>query len=220
MAVVLLSFLPGLFVAGEASCVSLHGANRLGGNSLADAVVMGKVAGEGAIGYVKENTGADLDETAKLLDEAAANWDKKFVEVTSRTNGRPVVEICDDMANTMWNKVGIFRDEKRMTEALDELNKLIEEYKTCFVGDTNRTFNMAFINYVEIGSMLTYAKAVVMGALRRKESRGSHIREDFEKRDDQNFLNHTLITLGKDGEYEVGQRDVVITRFEPQERTY
>lgn len=212
--------IPGLFVAGEASCVSLHGANRLGGNSLADAVVMGKVAGEGAIGYVKENTGADLDETAKLLDEAAANWDKKFVEVTSRTNGRPVVEIRDDMANTMWNKVGIFRDEKRMTEALDELNKLIEEYKTCFVGDTNRTFNMAFINYVEIGSMLTYAKAVVMGALRRKESRGSHIREDFEKRDDQNFLNHTLITLGKNGEYEVGQRDVVITRFEPQERTY
>ncbi len=79
---------------------------------------------------------------------------------------------------------------------------------------------MAFVNYVEVGSLLTVAKAVVLGALRRKESRGSHLREDFTKRDDANFLNHTLISLGEDGEYQVGQSDVVITRFEPKERTY
>ena len=208
---------PGLFAAGEASCVSIHGANRLGGNSLADAVVFGKVAGEGAVAYVAEHTQADA-KTA--LDEAAKYWENRFTEVTSRKEGRPVAEIRDEMANAMWNKVGIFREESKMQEALDTLNKLIEEYKTCFVGDTNRTFNMAFVNYVEVGSLLTVAKAAVMGAMRRKESRGSHLREDFPKRDDKNFLNHTLITLNANGEYEVGQRDVVVTRFEPKERTY
>ena len=208
---------PGLFAAGEAACVSVHGANRLGGNSLADAVVFGKVAGEGAIEYVKNNSAKDAK---KALSEAATAWETRFREVTSRKDGRPIAEIRDEMANAMWNKVGIFREESKMQEALDTINKLIEEYKTCYVGDTNRTFNMAFVNYVEVGSLLTVAKAVVMGALRRQESRGSHLREDYTKRDDAKFLNHTLITLKEDGEYEVGQRDVVITRFEPKERTY
>ena len=208
---------PGLFAAGEASCVSIHGANRLGGNSLADAVVFGKVAGEGAVAYVAEHSQADAKQA---LDDAAKYWENRFTEVTSRKDGRPIAEIRDEMANAMWNKVGIFREAGKMQEALDTLNKLIEEYKTCFVGDTNRTFNMAFVNYVEVGSLLTVAKAAVMGAMRRKESRGSHLREDFPKRDDKNFLNHTLITLNANGEYEVGQRDVVVTRFEPKERTY
>ena len=208
---------PGLFAAGEAACVSVHGANRLGGNSLADAVVFGKVAGEGAVAYVAEHSQADAKQA---LDDAAKYWENRFTEVTSRKDGRPIAEIRDEMANAMWNKVGIFREAGKMQEALDTLNKLIEEYKTCFVGDTNRTFNMAFVNYVEVGSLLTVAKAAVMGAMRRKESRGSHLREDFPKRDDKNFLNHTLITLNANGEYEVGQRDVVVTRFEPKERTY
>ena len=77
------------------------------------------------------------------------------------------------MALTMWNNVGIFREEKKMEEELAILNRLLEEYKTCYVGDTNRTFNMAFVNYVEVGSLLTIAKAVTLGAMRRKESRGS-----------------------------------------------
>lgn len=208
---------PGLFAAGEAACVSVHGANRLGGNSLADAVVFGKVAGEGAVAYVAEHSQADAKQA---LDDAAKYWENRFTEVTSRKDGRPIAEIRDEMANAMWNKVGIFREESKMQEALATINKLIEEYKTCYVGDTNRTFNMAFVNYVEVGSLLTVAKAVVMGALRRQESRGSHLREDYTKRDDAKFLNHTLITLNANGEYEVGQRDVVVTRFEPKERTY
>ena len=208
---------PGLFAAGEAACVSIHGANRLGGNSLADAVVFGKVAGEGAVAYVKENQAKDA---AKALNGAANGWEQRFREVTGRTTGRPISEIRDEMALTMWNNVGIFREEKKMEEELAILNRLLEEYKTCYVGDTNRTFNMAFVNYVEVGSLLTIAKAVTLGAMRRKESRGSHLREDYAKRDDANFLNHTVITLKEDGEYEVGQSEVVITRFEPKERTY
>lgn len=208
---------PGLFAAGEAACVSVHGANRLGGNSLADAVVFGKVAGEGAVDYVKNNAAKDA---TKALNDAANSWEQKFREVTGRTTGRPISEIRDEMALSMWNNVGIFREEKKMELELETLNRLIEEYKTCYVGDTNRTFNMAFVNYIEVGSLLTVAKAVTLGALRRKESRGSHLREDFTKRDDANFLNHTVIKLKEDGEYEVGQSEVVITRFEPKERTY
>ncbi len=208
---------PGLFAAGEAACVSVHGANRLGGNSLADAVVFGKIAGEGAVDYVQNHSAKDAQ---KALDEAAANWEARFTEVTGRKTGRPISEIRDEMALSMWNNVGIFREEKKMEVALETLNRLIEEYKTCYVGDTSRTFNMAFVNYLEVGSLLTVAKAVALGAIRRKESRGSHLREDYTKRDDANFLNHTLVTLKEDGEYEVGQSEVVITRYEPKERTY
>ncbi|WP_298703329.1 FAD-binding protein [uncultured Veillonella sp.] len=209
--------IPGLFAAGEAACVSVHGANRLGGNSLADAVVFGKIAGEGAVDYVQNHSAKDAKQA---LEEAATNWEARFKEVTGRKTGRPISEIRDEMALSMWNNVGIFREEAKMEVALETLNRLIEEYKTCYVGDTSRTFNMAFVNYLEVGSLLTVAKAVALGALRRKESRGSHLREDYTKRDDANFLNHTLVTLKEDGEYEVGQSEVVITRYEPKERTY
>ena len=124
------------------------------------------------------------------------------------------------MAMAMWNKVGIFRNEKDMLEAIEILDKLMEDYKTVQVGDTSRTFNTAWINYIELGSMLTVAKATAMGALRRQESRGSHLRDDFQARNDADFLNHTLITLGENGEYQVGQKPVVITKYEPKERTY
>lgn len=209
--------IPGLFAAGEAACVSVHGANRLGGNSLADAVVFGKIAGEGAVDYVRNHEAKDAKQA---LAKAAADWEARFTEVTNRKSGRPIAEIRDEMALSMWNNVGIFREEKKMEVALETLNRLIEEYKTCYVGDSNRTFNMAFVNYLEVGSLLTVAKAVALGAIRRKESRGSHLREDYTKRDDANFLNHTLVTLKEDGEYEVGQSKVVITRYEPKERTY
>ncbi len=120
----------------------------------------------------------------------------------------------------MWNKCGIFRNEEGMTEALNEINQLIEDYKTCYVGDAERTYNMAFVNYCEINSMLTVAKAIVSGALYRKESRGAHLREDFTKRDDVNFLKHSLQYLQDDGEYKLTTRDVVFTKYEPQERKY
>lgn len=208
---------PGLFAAGEASCVSIHGANRLGGNSLADVVVFGKVAGAGAADYAKTH---DFAEAPATLEAAASDWEKRFEEAVTRKDGRPVAEIRDDLAYVMWHKVGIFRDEAGMNEALEKVEQLAKEYETCVVGDETRTFNMAFINYVEVGSLLTVARAVVRGALRRKESRGSHLREDFTTRDDANFLNHTMITLGEDGNYMVGEQAVVVTKYEPKERTY
>ncbi|MCF0156128.1 MAG: FAD-binding protein [Veillonella sp.] len=208
---------PGLFASGEASCVSIHGANRLGGNSLADGVVFGRVSGKGAADYAESHQQVDCDAE---IEAARKAWEDKFTEVTSREGGRPVTEIRDALANAMWNKCGIFRDEQRMQEALDEVNKLMEEYKTCYVGDTERTYNMAFVNYVEIGSMLTVAKAIVSGALWRKESRGAHTRDDYQTRDDENFLCHSIQHLGADGEYVLTERPVVITKYQPEERKY
>ncbi|RIW10715.1 FAD-binding protein [Veillonella parvula] len=209
--------LPGLFASGEASCISIHGANRLGGNSLADGVVFGKVSGAGAADYAETHEQPNVDAE---LAAAAKAWEAKFTEVTTREGGRPVVEIRDALADAMWNKVGIFRNEEGITEALKEIEQLIEDYKTCYVGDPERTYNMAFVNYCEIGSMLTVAKAIAMGALHRRESRGAHIREDHPKRNDERYLKHSLIKLGADGQYELTERDVVFTKYEPQERKY
>ena len=208
---------PGLFASGEASCISIHGANRLGGNSLADGVVFGKVSGAGAADYAETHEQPNVDAE---LAAAAKAWEAKFTEVTTREGGRPVVEIRDALADAMWNKVGIFRNEDGITEALKEIDQLIEDYKTCYVGDPERTYNMAFVNYCEIGSMLTVAKAIAMGALHRRESRGAHIREDHPKRNDERYLKHSLIKLGANGEYELTERDVVFTKYEPQERKY
>ncbi|WP_251423942.1 FAD-binding protein [Veillonella agrestimuris] len=209
--------IPGLFSSGEASCISIHGANRLGGNSLADGVVFGKVSGAGAADYAEANEQPNVDAE---IAAAAKHWEEKFTEVTTREGGRPVVEIRDALANVMWNKVGIFRNEDGITEALNEIDKLTKEYETCYVGDPDRTYNMAFVNYCEIGSMLTVAKAIAMGALHRRESRGAHVREDFPTRNDERYLKHSLIKLGANGEYELSERDVVFTKYEPQERKY
>ena len=209
--------IPGIFASGEASCISIHGANRLGGNSLADGVVFGKVSGAGAADYAQASAFADCDAELKAK---ADEWEAKFVEVTSRTSGRPVAEIRDELAVAMWNKVGIFRNEAGITEALEVIDRLTEEYETCYVGDSNRTYNMAFVNYVEIKSMLTVAKAIALGALHRKESRGAHVREEFPKRDDSQYLKHAIWKLGENGEYVMSEREVVFTKYEPQERKY
>ena len=208
---------PGLFAAGECSCISIHGANRLGGNSLADGVVFGRVSGAGAADYAESHDQINCDAE---IEAARQRWEDTFTEVTNRQGGRPVTEIRDALANAMWNKCGIFRTEELMSQALEEVNKLIEDYKTCYVGDTERTYNMAFVNYVEIGSMLTVAKAIVSGALWRKESRGAHTRDDFDKRDDVNYLVHSIQKLGANGQYEMSTRPVVFTKYEPQERKY
>ena len=100
-----------------------------------------------------------------------------------------------------------------ITEALKEIDQLIEDYKTCYVGDPERTYNMAFVNYCEIGSMLTVAKAIAMGALHRRESRGAHIREDHPKRNDERYFKTLFDQIGANGEYELTERDVVFTKY-------
>ncbi len=207
---------PGVFATGECSCVSVHGANRLGGNSLSEIVLFGKTAGAGATTYAKK-AGYVGDKAA--LTASLDKWNKNFEEVTNRTAGPRVAEIRDKMAAAMWYKAGVYREEAQLQEGLKEIDSLIQEYKNCYVGDTSRTYNTAFMNYIEVGNLLMISKAIIMGAIARKESRGGHSRKDFPERDDKNFLKHTIISKVGD-KFTTDYRDVVITKYKPAERKY
>ncbi|MCX7780329.1 MAG: FAD-binding protein [Negativicutes bacterium] len=205
----------GVFAAGEASCISIHGANRLGGNSLADIMVFGKFAGRGATECARQR---QFGGQTKLA-EAAKLWQDRFNQAVSRQEGVTVASLRNRLADIMWNNVGIFRNEADMLAAQKVIDGLIAEYQTCKVGDSSKLFNTAFVNYVEMGNLLTIAKAVVLGAIHRQESRGCHLRDDYTERDDRNFLQHTLVTL-ESGQYKLSYRPVVITKYQPAERRY
>lgn len=206
----------GVFAAGEASCVSIHGANRLGGNSLADIMVFGRIAGRGASDCARQRSfGGEVK-----LQETARDWQRRFGEVTARREGSTVAQLRDRMAATMWYKVGIFRNASDLAAASNEIDSLIGEYRqNCVVGDSSKLFNTAFVNYIELGNLLAMAKAVILGASNRTESRGCHLRDDYPKRDDEHFLKHSIIKLGSTG-YELSWRPVTVTKYAPAERRY
>lgn len=205
----------GIHAAGECACVSLHGANRLGGNSVADVVLFGKYAGIGA----RQSAHRRSFGSETKLEKETAEWKEKFKTIRNKKSGKDIVEIRNKMAETMWYNVGIFREEKEMEKALNDINQLLIEYKDSYIGDPAIRYNMAFVNYVEIGNLLSLAKAIAMAALNRKESRGSHSRKDFPNRDDAKFLAHTLITK-KGDDYKLEYSPVKITKYKPEERKY
>lgn len=208
--------MPGVFAAGECSCISVHGANRLGGNSLVEILVFGKNAGASAAEYAKNSA---YEGNKDALQSTVEAWNKKFNEATKRSGGPSIAAIRDKMALTMWNNVGVFRSESGLAQAFADIDALQAEYQKCVVGDSSRTFNTSFMNYIELGNLLVLSKIIIAGARARKESRGSHSRVDFPKRDDVNFLQHTLIS--KDGALlKTEYRPVVVTKYKPQERKY
>jgi succinate dehydrogenase/fumarate reductase flavoprotein subunit len=205
----------GIHAAGECSCVSIHGANRLGGNSVADVVFFGKYAGLGA----KETAQHRSLGNASLVSAAANEWMNKFSRMRTKTTGNNLFDIRNRMAEAMWYNVGIFRTEKNMLQALETINELLEAYQDTFIGDSSVKYNTAFIHYVEVGNLLKLAKAVAMGAIARKESRGSHSREDYTERNDAEFLKHTLVH--KEGDlYRLDYAPVKITKYQPEARSY
>lgn len=205
----------GLHAAGECSCISVHGANRLGGNSVSEVVFFGTQAGIGAAETAHRR---DLPSIERLC-ELEAQWRAKFDEMREKKTGKNLFEIRDRMAEAMWNDVGIFREGDKMAEAERIIDECIADYEDAMIGDDSKVYNSAFMNYVEVGNVLSIAKAVVMGARARTESRGSHSRQDFPTRDDENFLKHTLVSLN-DGTYHLDYRPVVVTAFTPEERKY
>ncbi len=205
----------GLHAAGECSCISVHGANRLGGNSVSEVVFFGTQAGKAAAATARRR---DFAGTSRL-EGLEADWRRRFDEMRAKRSGKNLFEIRDRMAEAMWNGVGIFRDEAGMAQAERVVDACIADYADAFVGDDSKVYNSAFMNYVEVGNVLAIAKAVVMGARARTESRGSHSRQDFPARDDENFLAHTLVSL-EDGAYRLDYRPVSITAFKPEERKY
>jgi succinate dehydrogenase / fumarate reductase flavoprotein subunit len=204
---------PGLYAAGEVACVSVHGANRLGTNSLLDLVVFGKHAGLRAAEFAK---GADyVPLPASPTDFSREQFDS-FRHGSGKEN---VFDIGNEMKSIMFDDVGVFRTEKGMKAALAKVNELQERFKQVKIQDTGKIFNTELLNAWEMGNLLDMAEVIAASALNRKESRGGHAREDYPERDDKNWLKHTLVWK-KDGKLKIGYKPVVMTRFEPKKRVY
>ncbi len=211
------SSLSGFYAAGECACVSVHGANRLGGNSLLETVVFGKIAGREVSNFVKGLEGKEGSEKV-LLDEALAEK-KKIDGWMGRTSGKMAHHLLSDLKIVMSDKVGIFRSKKQLQEALDEIREIRQDYERAFISGQCLRYSQAIVNLVEFGYMVDLTEAITLGALLREETRGSHYRIDHPKRDDANWLKHTLVSL-KEGKPEVSYRDVQVTKYQPQERKY
>lgn len=204
---------PGLFAAGECACVSVHGANRLGTNSLLDLVVFGKHAGLKSAEYALNAKFEELPENA----ESASLSD--FDALRKGSGKENVYDLSNEMKKVMFADVGIYRNEKDMQTALDKVRELKNRFKDVTVSDTGKIFNTELLNAWEFGNLLDIAEVVALSALNRKESRGGHSREDFPDRDDKNWLKHTLV-WNKNGKLEINYKPVVITKHQPKARVY
>src|SRR5574338_894977 len=204
---------PGLYAAGECACVSVHGANRLGTNSLLDLVVFGKHAGQKAAAYAKQADYVPLPENPEA--EALA----QLVSFKQGSGNANAFDISTSLKKVMFSEVGIYRDGSAMEDAIDRIQELKEKYKHVKVSDTGKIFNTELLNAWELGNMLDIAEVVAMSALTRTESRGGHSREDYPNRDDVNWLKHTLIRK-TNGKFETSYKPVVITKYQPKARIY
>ena len=205
--------LPGLYAAGECACVSVHGANRLGTNSLVDLIVFGRRAGRHMLKTINEN---DFHPLPKEPDFRARAEVSALLEGDGTENANV---IRDELQEAMFRDCGVFRTAEGLTSLREKLTELRHRYSRVGVRDKSRTFNMDLVETIETGYLLDVAEAVVAGALAREESRGGHFREDFPQRDDVNWLKHTL-AYRTSGGIEMRYKPVVITRFEPKERKY
>ncbi|HSQ27016.1 MAG TPA: FAD-dependent oxidoreductase [Anaerolineales bacterium] len=205
--------LPGLFAAGEVACVSVHGANRLGTNSLLDLIVFGKHAGLQAAEYAN---GADFP----TLPADAPDFARQQIDQILNLDGsESVSDIARDMKSVMFDHVGVFRIEDGMKQALDSVRDLQQRMKHVRKPDGGKIFNTEMLNIWELNNLLELAEVTAVSALARKESRGAHAREDYPKRDDSNWLKHTL-AWKEDGQVKLSYKPVVITKFTPKERVY
>jgi succinate dehydrogenase / fumarate reductase flavoprotein subunit len=209
--------MPGLFAIGECSCISVHGANRLGGNSLLETVVFGKRAGERAAELVKGGTGT-VAET--ILAETLAEQSSMIEEIKTRTIGERQGIIRREMKAVMTGKVGVYREEKPLAEAVDDLTELKERYRSVILDNKSATFNYDLVDALELRAMLELAEVTALTALKRTECRGSHWRTDHPGRNDEEWLKHSMATYNPDGAPHVDYTDVIITKYEPMERKY
>ncbi|WP_111496379.1 succinate dehydrogenase flavoprotein subunit [Marinobacter bohaiensis] len=210
-------FIEGLFACGEAACVSVHGANRLGGNSLLDLVVFGRAAGLHIEKQLREGSDV-LEPTEEEIKRAMARLDR----LNSTTEGESVAEVRKDLQSTMQLYFGVFRDGESMEKGLKKLDELGERVRNTKLTDRSNAFNTDRVEALELDNLYEVAYATAVSAIERKESRGAHARNDFTERDDENWLKHSLyFPLEK----RVGKRDVnfapkTVDTFQPKIRTY
>jgi len=205
----------GLYAAGEVACVSVHGGNRLGANSLLDTLIFGRRSGEHAAARASTMGMPKVDANAQLK----ADVDDIDAIIARPHEGRRVSEIKDELGEMMNKYAAVFRDEAGLQSALETIGRLKEESQHAWIDDRGTVFNQDVLGAMELGYMMDCAEATVIGALERKESRGAQFRTDFPERNDAEWLKHIDITLTDDGP-QVSYSPVTITQWQPEERKY
>ncbi len=207
-------FVEGFYAAGECSCVSVHGANRLGANSVLEALLFGRFVGKSMVN--------DIDDiTLKVATEADADRMNAEIDWVLTNNGNErVPHLRHELQQGMTDNAGVFRTEKTLKLQVKNVKALRERYKNIRIDDKSKIFNTELQEAIEFGHMLDYSLFIVESALARKESRGAHYREDFDKRDDENFLKHTMAYMDENGEISLDYMDVVLGKHELKARTY
>ncbi|MDA1348962.1 MAG: FAD-binding protein [Chloroflexi bacterium] len=209
-----LTAVPGLYAAGECACVSVHGGNRLGANSLLDTLVFGRRSGQHASDQVKQKSFASVTDAS--ADSDLANIRRLL---KNDDGGEMFGRVRQELGQTMDKHLAVYRNQQGMEEALAKVRELKERYRQVRVQDKGKTFNTNLIFTLELGYMLDCAETIAMSALERKESRGAHTRTDMPDRDDENWLKHVLVKATPDGP-QIEPLPVVITDWEPQARVY
>ena len=207
--------MPGLYAAGECACVSVHGANRLGGNSLLETVVFGKLTGAA----IAQALPGIQNPSPELVKFVLKKENDRIDSLLSRKKGERLHEIRDELKRTMFDHFGVFREEESMKIGLDKIRMLKERFANVYIGNTSSVFNQALIHALELEMMLDIAEPIALGAIERRESRGSHSRTDYPERDDERFLVHTLAHY-RDGKTELEYSPVTLGKFPVKERVY
>ena len=204
---------PGLYAAGECACVSVHGANRLGTNSLLDINVFGKRAGIYAVEYAKDASFVDVPA------DAVAETVKLIEHMRNARGTEKIAVIRKELQDTMDKNAQVYRTEESLNEALDKIKELRKRYENIQVQDRGLRFNTDLLEAIELGFLLDLAEVLAFTARERRESRGGHYREDFETRDDDKFMVHSM-AYKKGEQIDIGWKPVVITNYPPMERKY
>jgi succinate dehydrogenase / fumarate reductase flavoprotein subunit len=206
--------LEGLYAAGEVACVSVHGANRLGGNALMETITYGKRSGRHAAEWALSNT------TVTVPDSAITDAERELKTLLDRDEGERPWKIRDELANTMHVNFGVFRREDQMKKQGGIVAGLRERFERVVVEDKGNLFNSDLTQALELGFLLELADCMVVSGLARKESRGAHARpHDYPDRDDENYLKHTIVTW-EGGKPKLDWKPVTMTKWQPQERKY
>ena len=205
---------PGLYAAGEAACVSLHWANRLGTNSLGDLVVFGRRAGIHAARFARD---ADYHE---LNEEHLGESRERIERIKNSTGKEKVAALRAELQQSMMDNASVFRTGELLKKQVEILKELMDRYKRIYIDDKGDAYNTELVEALELGYLLEVSEALVHSALNRTESRGAHAREDYPELDDENWLKHTLAYKVEDGKVCFRYKPVVLGRFEPKPRTY
>ena len=208
------TLLPGLYAAGECACVSVHGANRLGGNSLMETITFGRRSGAHAGAEALANRNGAL-----VAASAVRDADSRIRAIFGRAGGQRPWQVREELATSMYDDAGVFRNQERLERCLTAVGDLRERGRDVVVDDTGDRFNTDLVSVLELESMLEMADCLVTGALARQESRGAHTRLDHPERDDERWMKHTLAWYDG-GKVRLDYKPVTVTRFEPMVRSY